>query len=39
MASPWEALVELYDKLRAAGKPVCPIAHTYMFSRKTSCPI
>ena len=39
MASPWEALVELYDKLRAAGKPVCPIAHTCMFSRKTSCPI
>lgn len=30
MASPWEALVELYDKLRAAGKPVCPIAHTYI---------
>ena len=26
----WGKLVELYDKLRAEGKPVCPIAHTYI---------
>lgn len=26
----WAKLMKLYDKLRAAGKPVCPIAHTYI---------
>ena len=30
MANAWEELVELYDKLEEAGKPVCPIAHTYI---------
>lgn len=26
----WQELVRLYDKLEADGKPVCPIAHTYI---------
>ena len=30
MAFAWGELVELYDKLKADGKPVCPIAHTYI---------
>lgn len=30
MAWSWEELVRLYDKLEAGGKPVCPIAHTYI---------
>ena len=30
MAWAWEELVKLYDKLEADGKPVCPIAHTYI---------
>lgn len=30
MANAWEELVKLYDKLEEDGKPVCPIAHTYI---------
>lgn len=30
MSWAWEELIELYDKLEADGKPVCPIAHTYI---------
>lgn len=30
MSWAWEELVKLYDKLELDGKPVCPIAHTYI---------
>ena len=30
MSWAWEELIELYDKLEENGKPVCPIAHTYI---------
>ena len=30
MAWAWEELVKYYDKLWADGKPICPIAHTYV---------
>ena len=30
MAWAWEELIKLYDKIEADGKPVCPIAHTYI---------
>lgn len=30
MSWAWGELIELYDKLEAGGKPVCPIAHTYI---------
>ena len=26
----WESLVSLYDNLIKDGKPICPIAHTYI---------
>lgn len=26
----WEGLIKYYDNLVAAGKPVCPVAHTYI---------
>lgn len=30
MAWAWDELVNIYNKLEADGKPVCPIAHTYI---------
>lgn len=30
MSWAWEELIELYNKLEADGKPVCPVAHTYI---------
>ena len=30
MSIAWEELIKLYDKLVDDGKPVCPVAHTYL---------
>lgn len=30
MSWAWEELVRLYDKLETEGRPICPVAHTYI---------